>query len=77
MVDLPATSIDIYLDADIVQRYGTYAKLCEMGPVVHMPAHGLYALSRVDDVRKAAIDFRAYSSPQGIAVNSRVNGMSS
>jgi cytochrome P450 len=47
-----------------------------MGPVVHMPAHDLYALSRDADVRKAAIDFRTFSSARGIAANSFVNGMS-
>lgn len=76
MSALPVCHTDIYSDAEILEPYGTYAVLRDMGPVVHLPSYDLYALARHKDVRKAAIDYRTFSSASGVAANPLVNGMS-
>lgn len=76
MPDFPVCDIDIYSDAEIIEPYSTYAALRELGPFVRLPAHDLYALARHAEVRKAAIDFRTFSSASGVAANAFVNGMS-
>jgi cytochrome P450 len=73
MTCIPEIDVDIYDDEHILEPYGTYSELRGLGPVVHMPMHGLYALSRYADVRKAAIDFRLFSSASGVAANEMVN----
>lgn len=75
MSDLPVCHVDIYSDGEILELYGTYATLRDLGSVVHLPAYDLYALARHKDVRKAATDFRNFSSASGAAANPLVNGM--
>ena len=68
--------IDLYRDAGILDPYDDYAELRSLGPVVHLPGHNLYVLARHADVRRAAIDFKTFSSASGIAANDLVNGRS-
>lgn len=75
MAMIPTSDIDIYSDAQILAPYQAYAAFRAMGPVVHLSAQDIYAIPRHNDVRKAALDYRTFSSGGGVAVNAMVNGM--
>lgn len=77
MNSIPATEIDLYEDAQIRDPYAAYATFRDTGPVVHMRSHNLYVISRLADIRKAALDHRVFSSAKGIAANDMVNGAAS
>lgn len=76
MKQIPVSEIDIYADAQILEPYQAYRAFREAGPVVHLAAQDVYALSRFSDVRKAALDHRTFSSASGVATNATVNGLS-
>lgn len=73
---IPSIDIDIYSDAQILAPYETYAEMRALGPVVHMRPHDLHVLSRYEDVRRAAMDHRTFSSAGGVSVNPVINAMS-
>lgn len=76
MAEAPTCSIDIFSDAEILEPYRTYTAIRDLGPVVHLPEYEMYAMGRHRDVRKAAIDYRTFSSASGVAANPLVNAMS-
>lgn len=40
----PSLDIDFYSDEVILDPYPVYAQMREMGPVVYLPQHDMYAL---------------------------------
>jgi cytochrome P450 len=62
-------------DADVRQDpYAFYHELQEAGPVVHLTALDLFAVSRFADVQRVLADQRVFSSAQGVAQNAAING---
>lgn len=70
---LPASQVDLFDDAVLLDPYPTYAKLRELGSVVHLPANEAYALTRYDVVRDALADWETFSSAGGVGFNPMVN----
>lgn len=64
---------DLYSDEAIVEPYGHYRALRELGGAVWLPGHGVWAISRFEDVRRVLLDHETFSSARGIAVGARMN----
>ncbi|MCX5413947.1 cytochrome P450 [Streptomyces sp. NBC_00059] len=58
----PVSGIDLFADGTVVDPYATYAELRDLGSVVHLPANGVYALTRYDAIRDALGDWEHFSS---------------
>lgn len=69
MTAVPESDLDLYADDTIVAPYAAYRELRAAGPVVFLRRHGLFALSRYDDVRDALRDHDTYSSAQGVGAD--------
>ncbi|MFF0587132.1 cytochrome P450 [Streptomyces sp. NPDC003781] len=68
----PTSGVDLFADEVVLDPCPVYAELRERGPVVHLPANGVYALTRYDVVRDALADWESYSS-DSIAFNPTAN----
>ena len=62
-VATPARSdLDLFADEILVDPYPAYARLRELGGVVHLPKNDVYALTRYDVIRDALADSETFSS---------------
>ena len=69
----PASSdIDLFADEVLTDPYPRYARLRDLGAVVHLPANNVYALTRYDVIRDALGDPGTFSS-RTIGFNPMVN----
>ena len=71
--DCPSTGIDLWSDPVLADPYPTYARLRELGAVVWLERHGLYALTRFEAVRSALADWQTFSSAAGNCVEPAAN----
>src|SRR4051794_2233757 len=69
----PAADLDLFADEVLLDPYPAYARLRELGSVVHLPVNDVYALTRYDVVRAALGDWETFSSAHGIGFNPMVN----
>lgn len=69
MAAVPESDLDLYSDAMIIEPYAAYRDLRDAGPVTFLRRHGIYVLSRYDDVRDALRDHATFSSAQGVGVD--------
>ena len=71
--DVPVCDVDLY-DATInADPYDAYRAIRDAGPVVWLPATGVWAMGRYADVRAALRDHELFSSGSGPAVNETAN----
>ncbi|WP_238588692.1 cytochrome P450 [Rhodococcus pyridinivorans] len=68
----PTADVDLFADDVLVDPYPTFAQLRELGPVVYLPRHDVYALTRYDVIRGALADTATFSS-RAIAFNPAAN----
>lgn len=72
-VATPKTSdVDLFADEVLLDPYPTYARLRDLGGVVHLPATDVYALTRYHVIRDALADWETFSSTS-IGFNPMVN----
>lgn len=69
----PSLDIDFYSDEVILDPYPIYAQLREMGPVVYLPQHDMYALSRYDEVSEVLRQPLRFVSSRGVSPIAKVN----
>jgi len=69
----PVSDLDLFDDDVLIDPYPSYAALRELGPVVHLPANEVYALTRYRVIRTALIDWESFSSVGAIGFNPMVN----
>ncbi|MEP9381991.1 cytochrome P450 [Nocardioides cheoyonin] len=69
----PTADVDLFADDVLVDPYPTYARLRELGAVVHLPKNEAYALTRYDVIRDALGDWETFSSAGAIGFNPMVN----
>jgi cytochrome P450 len=69
---MATSDVDLFADEILVDPYATYEALRETAGVVHLPANGVYALTRYDVIRSALLDWRSFSSST-IGFNPMVN----
>lgn len=71
-MSIPTSDLDLFADEVLIDPYPRYAELRELGGVVHLPANGVYALTRYDVIRNALGDPGTFSS-RTIGFNPMVN----
>jgi cytochrome P450 len=64
---VPIYDIDFFSDETILDPYPHYAAMRELGPLVYLPRHELYAIPRYADVKKALLAHNKLISGNGIA----------
>ncbi|WP_298862133.1 cytochrome P450/oxidoreductase [uncultured Sulfitobacter sp.] len=69
----PSLDIDFYSDAVILDPYPVYAQLRELGPVVYLPQHDMYALARYDEVSEVLRQPLRFVSSRGVSPIQKVN----
>lgn len=70
----PLTSdLDLFSDQALADPYPQYQVLRDLGPAVHLSRHGLWFISRYEQVRSALGDWKTFSSEQGIGLNDGFN----
>ncbi len=69
----PHTSdVDLFADDVVLDPHPVHAELRDLGPVVHLPKNGVYALTRYAVIRDALADWESFSSTS-IAFNPAAN----
>lgn len=72
-MSIPSLDIDFYSDAVILDPYPVYAKMREMGPVVYLPQHDMYALPRYAQVSEVLRQPLRFVSSRGVSPIQKVN----
>ncbi|MGY4466207.1 cytochrome P450 [Bradyrhizobium sp. LB9.1b] len=65
--------VDLYSDEVILDPYDHYRVIRELGSVVYLPKHNLWAMSRHADVKAALLNHELFSSAKGVAANDVLN----
>ena len=66
---------DFYSDAVIRDPFPVYAQLRDMGAVVYMAQHDVYALPRYDEVASVLRQPKRFISSRGVSLNDKVNAL--
>ncbi len=72
-MSIPSLDIDFYSDAVILDPYPVYAQMRELGPVVYLPQHDLYALPRYAEVSEVLRQPLRFVSSRGVSPIPEVN----
>lgn len=73
MANQPDFSQDLYSDALLLNPYGAYRQIRDLGPAVWLPLHQMWAIARFEDVRSALRADTVLTSGSGVAANDLVN----
>jgi cytochrome P450 len=69
----PNYQADLFSDDVLAEPYEHFRAIRDLGPVVHLEAHDLLAVSRYADVRTVLGDPATYCSGEGVGLNEVVN----
>lgn len=72
-MSIPYLDIDFYSDEVILDPYPVYARMREMGPVVYLPQHDMYALPRYKEVSEVLRQPLRFVSSRGVSPIQKVN----
>jgi cytochrome P450 len=72
----PSTNADPWNEEVLADPWPLYRHLQALGPVVHLERHGVWALTRYEDVRAALQDWETFSSAQGVGMDPEHNASS-
>lgn len=75
MTSAPTYAHDLWTDEALVDPYEQYQALRDLGPVVWLKAHDVYALPRFEEARAALSSASTYCSGRGVALNDAANQM--
>ena len=67
------TTIDIYSAEVASDLFPVLEELRELSPVVHLPEHDVYMLTRYEEVREASGDWESFSSRYGVGLRDDFN----
>ncbi|MFF0222898.1 cytochrome P450 [Streptomyces sp. NPDC004629] len=67
------SDIDLFTDEALRNPYPLYDELRHIGPVVHMPQHGVYAIPQYEPVREASLNWEVFTSTRGVTLNDGFN----
>jgi cytochrome P450/ferredoxin-NADP reductase len=70
---IPIYEDDFYSDTVILDPIPVYAKLRDMGPVIYMAQHDVYALPRYAEVASVLRQPKRFISSRGVSLNEKVN----
>lgn len=71
--DVPSYSADIFSTSAILDPYPHYAAMRELGPVVWLSKHRVYALPRHSAVKQVLADDSLFVSGKGVGLNPLIN----
>ncbi|MDW8807094.1 cytochrome P450 [Streptomyces scabiei] len=71
--EIPVYHPDLYSASAIRDTYPHYAALRELGPVVHLSKHKVYALPRYAECKQVLLDDDTFVSSGGVALNPVAN----
>ena len=72
-VDAPGSDIDLFTDSGHLRAARPVARTARHRPVVHLPAHDVYAIPRHAEAAEVLDDWQRYSSAQGVFMNTPLN----
>lgn len=75
-LNIPTYRPDIYSTAAIIDPHPHYARMREIGPVVRLPRHRVYALPRYAECKAVLRNDTTFISGQGVALNRLSNSLS-
>lgn len=70
---VPATDIDPYSDASIIEPYAAYRDLRDLAPISYLPQYEVYCAARYDEVVTALHDHSTYVSGEGVGLTDTLN----
>jgi cytochrome P450 len=70
---IPTYEVDLFADDVLAEPYEHYRALRDLGPVVWLSAHDLYAVPRYADVRGVLDNPEAFCSGHGVGFNDFIN----
>ncbi len=70
---IPSDDVDLFADEALAEPYGHYRRLRDLGPVVRLSAHDVYAVTRYTDVRAVLDNPEVFCSGQGVGFNDFIN----
>ncbi|MCB1337835.1 MAG: cytochrome P450/oxidoreductase [Maritimibacter sp.] len=73
MKDLPTLDIDFYSDEVIADPFPVYEKMRDMGPVVYLSRHDVYALPRYAETSEVLRQPHRFISSKGVSLIPEVN----
>lgn len=65
--------VDLFCDEALEDPYPHYAALRDLGPAAYLTRHQLWFLSRYEQVREALLDWKTFSSAEGVGLNEIIN----
>jgi cytochrome P450 len=65
---IPDLDVDPFSDESLRDPYEYQRRLRDAGPVVHIPAYGIYAMGRFSDVQATFKDWDHFISSQGVGI---------
>ncbi len=69
MTGIPCISLDPFDEAFLADPYPGHEQMRELGPVVHLDSHGIWAMARHEQVYAALHDEKTYSSAAGVGLS--------
>jgi cytochrome P450 len=70
---IPTSDVDLFGDEALAEPYDHYRTLRDLGPVVWLERHDVYAVPRYADVRATLADAGTFCSGQGVGLNDFIN----
>ena len=68
MSNIPSYDVDLFTDDALAEPYDHYRAIRDLGPVVHLGAHDMLAVSRYAEVRGVLGDPATYCSGEGVGL---------
>ncbi len=75
MSTIPTYREDLWADERLLDPYPHYRALRDLGPVVWLEAHEMFAVPRYAEVRAVLSDAQSYCSGQGVGLNDLINDL--
>jgi cytochrome P450 len=72
---IPTYDVDLFADDALAEPYEHYRRLRDLGPVVWLSAHDIYAVARYADVRSVLENPEVFCSGQGVGFNDFINAI--
>ncbi|WP_431236194.1 cytochrome P450 (plasmid) [Mycolicibacterium psychrotolerans] len=71
----PKSEVDLFTDEALLEPYDLHRELREVGSVVHLRKHNVYAITRYETLREVSLNWEVFSSAQGVGLNDGFNEM--
>lgn len=69
----PTSDVALFTDDALAEPYEIYDELRDLGPVVHLTAHDVYAVPGYHAVRAISRDWETFTSRHGVTLNEEMN----